>query len=303
MVRSFAEVLAAAKRLGPRIVAIAAADEIEVLEAAAQARAEGIAEPILVGRKQQINALAAEADLDLVGVEIIEEADPKVAGAIAVHLVRAGDADIVMKGRMDIADLLRAALHKEQGLRAGRLLTHVSVFELPGFDRLLFVTDAGVVPEPDLAQKAQIVQNAIDTVHQLGIPRPRVAILAALEMVNPKMPSTTDAANLAKMADRGQIRGGIVDGPLALDNAISQHSAELKGIKSPVAGRADILVTPDVESGNILAKGMTYFAGGTVASVVVGAKAPIVATGRADPSENKLASIALAVLLSHDNDR
>jgi phosphate butyryltransferase len=299
MVKSFAEILAAAKQFGPRVVAIAAADEREVLEAATQARATGIAEAVLVGRKQQIVDLAAEADLELAGFEIIDEADPKVAGAIAVHLVKSGDADIVMKGRMDMADLLRAALHRELGLRAGRLFTHISVFEIPGFDRLLFVTDAGVIPEPDLAEKAQIVQNAIDTVHQLGIPHPKVAILAALEMVNPKMPSTTDAANLSKMADRGQIKGGIVDGPLALDNAISVHSAELKGIKSPVAGRADILVTPDVESGNILAKGITYFAGGTVASVVVGATAPIVATGRADASENKLASIALAVLLCH----
>lgn len=299
MVKSFAEVLEGAKRVGPRLVAIAAAEELEILEAATEARAAGIAEPVLVGNKPVILALAAESDLSLADIEIIHEVDPKVAAAIAVHLVRSGEADIVMKGHLDTADLLRATLHRELGLRAGRLFSHISVFEIPGFERLIFVTDAGVVIEPTLEQKAQIVQNAIDTVHQLGIPEPRVAILAALEMVNPKMPSTTDAANLAKMADRGQITGGIVDGPLALDNAISERSAEVKGIKSPVAGKADILVTPDVESGNILAKGITYFAGGRMASVVVGGKAPIIAPARADPSENKLASIALAVMLSH----
>ncbi|MHB1133635.1 MAG: bifunctional enoyl-CoA hydratase/phosphate acetyltransferase [Chloroflexota bacterium] len=297
MVRNFAEMLAAAKKRGPRVVAIAAADEREILEAATEARASGIAEPILIGDRSRIQAVAAESDLLLDGVEIIHESDPKMAAAIAVHLVRSGTADIVMKGRMLTVDLLRAALHRELGLRAGRLFSHISAFEVPGFDRLLFVTDAGVVVEPTLEQKAMIVQNAIDTVRELGIAEPRVAILAALEMVNAQMPSTTDAANLAKMADRGQIRGGIVDGPLALDNAISPHSAELKGIKSPVAGRADILVTPDVESGNMLSKGMTYFAGGVSASVVVGARAPLVVTARADQSESKLASIALAVLL------
>jgi phosphate butyryltransferase len=202
---------------------------------------------------------------------------------------------------MDIADLLHAALDRDLGLRVGRLFSHVSAFEIPGFERLIFVTDAGVVIEPTLEQKVQIVQNAIDLVNQLGIEKPRVAILAALEMVNPRMPSTTDAANLAKMADRGQIKGGIVDGPLALDNAISLQSAQLKGISSPVAGNADILVAPDVESGNVLAKGITYFARGRMAAVVVGAKVPIAADARADPSESKLASIGLAVLMAHRN--
>lgn len=298
MVRSFKEILALAKDVGPKAVAIAAADEREALEAATEARRLGIAEPILVGAKSRIVEIAAESDLSLQGVEIVDEPDARVAAAIAVHLVRSGHADIVMKGRMDTGDLLRAALNRELGLRCGRLLSHISAFEIPGFDRLLFVTDAGVVIEPTLEEKAQIVQNAIDTAHRLGIAEPRVAVLAALEMVNPKMPSTIDAANLAKMCDRGQIKGGIVDGPLALDNAISAVSAQMKGIRSPVAGRADILVTPDVESGNMLAKGITYFAGASMASVVVGASAPIIATARADPSESKLASIGLAVVLS-----
>jgi phosphate butyryltransferase len=299
MARTFAEFLVEAKQLGLCRVAIAAADEQEVLQAASEARRQEIAQSVLVGDRPRIRALAAEADISLDGFEIIHETDTKQAAAIAVNLVKSGEADVVMKGRMDTADLLRVALHRELGLRAGRLFSHISAFEIPGFDRLIFVTDAGVVVEPTLEQKAQIVQNAIDTLLLLGIPNPKVAILAALEMVSSKMPSTMDAANLAKMADRGQIKGGIVDGPLALDNAINLHSAQLKGIKSPVAGQADILVTPDVESGNILAKGITYFAGGKMASVVVGAKSPLVVTGRADPSESKLASIAMASILCH----
>lgn len=299
MLRTFAEILEAARSLGPKIVAIAAADERETLEAAAEARALRIADPVLIGSRRRILKMAEDGGLALDPGAIVDEPDPKKAGALAVHLARCGEADVLMKGRMDIADLLHAVLDRELGLRVGRLLSHISAFEIPGFDRLIFVTDAGVVIEPTLEQKAQIVQNAIDTVHRLGIEKPLVAVLAALEMVNPRMPSTTDAANLAKMADRGQIRGGIVDGPLALDNAISLQSAQVKGINSPVAGKADILVAPDVESGNALAKGITYFARGRMAAVVVGAKVPIAADARADPSESKLASIGLAVLLAH----
>jgi phosphate butyryltransferase len=299
MVKTFAEILERAQQLGPKVVAIAAPQERGILEAAAEAHRLRIADPILVGDRQRIIAVAAEHDIDIAGLPIIDEPDPKVAASIAVEQVHANEADIVMKGSLDTADLLRATLNREFGLRSGRLFSHVSVFEIPGFDRLIFVSDAGVVVEPTLEQKAQIVQNAIDTAHKLGNTAPKVAILAALEMVNPKMQSTTDAANLAKMADRGQIKGGIVDGPLALDNAISEESARVKGIKSQVAGRADILIAPDLESGNILAKGIINFTGGCMASVVVGARVPIVATARSDGGESKLASIALAVLLAH----
>ncbi|MHB1005097.1 MAG: bifunctional enoyl-CoA hydratase/phosphate acetyltransferase [Chloroflexota bacterium] len=298
MVKSFDDILNGARALGPKTIAIAAADEREILEAAVEARRLGIAQPILVGDKVAITAIARANELSIEGMPIVHAPDAKRAAQAAVMLARDGTAEIIMRGRMDIAELMRTALDRVLGLRMGRLLSHLSVFEIPGFDRLLFVTDAGVVIEPTLEQKAQIVQNAIDTVHRLGIPRPLVAVLAALEMVNPKMPSTMDAANLAKMADRGQITGGIVDGPLALDNAISLQSAEVKGIVSPVAGRADILVAPDVESGNVLAKGITYFAHGRMAAVVVGGRVPIAAVSRADPSENKLASIGLAVLLT-----
>jgi len=180
----------------------------------------------------------------------------------------------------------------------GRLLTHVGIFEIPGFDRLIFISDAGVVVAPTMEQKIEIVQNAIYVAQRLGVEQPRVAILAATEMVNPKIPTTLDAANLSKMADRGQIKGGLIDGPLALDNAISLESAQIKGIKSEVAGRADILIPPDVEAANVLAKAITYFAKGNMAGVVVGGKSPIIVASRSDPHQTKLVSMALGVLLA-----
>jgi phosphate butyryltransferase len=194
---------------------------------------------------------------------------------------------------------LQAVLEKGFGLRTGRLLTHVAVFEIPGFTRLILVSDAGVVIAPTLAQRVEITQNAIDVARRLGIEEPRVAILAANEMVNPKLPITMDAASLAKMADRGQIKGGLVDGPLALDNAISPEAAEIKGIHSRVAGEADVLITPDIDSGNLLVKAITYFARGEMAGVVVGAKAPLVLASRSDSHTAKLVSIALSVLLTN----
>jgi phosphate butyryltransferase len=213
-------------------------------------------------------------------------------------MIHAEEADLVMNGRALPVELMKACLDKERGLRIGKVITDVSIFELPDFERLIFVSDVAVVVSPTLAQKVAIVQNAIDTAIELGVLEPKVAILAATEMVNPEMPANMDAANLAKMSERGQIRDGIVDGPLALDNAISLKSAQMKGIKSGVAGAADILITPDVESGNILAKALSYFAKGHMAGVVVGAKCPIVMPSRSDPPEQKLLSLALGVLLS-----
>ena len=192
----------------------------------------------------------------------------------------------------------RAALDRDKGLRIGKLISDVSVFELPDIDRLIFVSDVAIVVSPNLAQKVAIVQNAIDAAVELGVVRPKVAILAATEMVNPEMPANMDAANLSKMAERGQIRGGAVDGPLALDNAISLKAAQMKGIESEVAGAADILITPDVESGNILAKALSYFAKGQMAGVVVGAQCPIVMPSRSDPPQQKLLSLALGVYLT-----
>jgi phosphate butyryltransferase len=231
-------------------------------------------------------------------MEIIPEDDMVHAAYKAVAMIHAEEADLVMNGRALPVELMKAALDREEGLRIGRLLSDVSIFEIPDFDRLIFISDVAIVVSPNLAQKVAIVQNAIDTAIELGVQEPKVAILAATEMVNPEMPANMDAANLSKMAERGQIRGGLVDGPLALDNAISLKAAQMKGIESRVAGQADILITPDVESGNILAKALSYFAQGHMAGVVVGAECPIVMPSRSDPPEQKLLSLALGVYLT-----
>jgi phosphate butyryltransferase len=298
MIRSFAELLQRARVRGPRKVAIAAAAEKEVLLAAEDAVRQGLASCILVGSREQILRIAADHSIDLAGMAIVDEPDARRASTIVTALVSEGRAEIAMKGRVETGDFLHAVLHKESGLRMGRLLSHVAVFEIPGFDRLILVSDAGIVVAPDIEQKVEIVRNAIEVAHALGIERPRVAVLAATEMVNPRIPTTMDAANLAKMAERGQIVGGVVDGPLALDNAISAEAAGIKGISGPVAGHADILIMPDIEAGNVLAKALTYFAKGHMAGVVHGARSPLIVASRADPHETKLVSMALGILLA-----
>ncbi|MGQ9492916.1 MAG: bifunctional enoyl-CoA hydratase/phosphate acetyltransferase [Anaerolineae bacterium] len=297
-IKNFTELMAEAKKAGPKMVAVAAPHEPEILLAAQDAEREGIANCTLVGDRELVRRLAAEHQIDITKMMLIQEPEPKAAARKVMELLRMGHADLAMKGKVETADFLRAALDREMGLRVGRLFTHIAVFELPGFDRLLFVTDSGVVVAPTMEQKVEIVQNAIMVAQRLGITEPKVAILAATEMVNPKIPTTMDAANLAKMADRGQIQGGLVDGPLALDNAISPESVAIKNIKGPVAGYADILVAPDVEAGNMLAKAMTYFAKGKMAGVVVGGKSPLIVASRSDPHETKLVSIGLGVILS-----
>ena len=297
-IKTFVDLMAEARRVGPKMVAVAVPHEAEILLGAQDAQKEGIANCTLVGDRDLIRKLAAERQIDISKMMLIHEPDPKIAARKVMELLRMGHADLAMKGKLETGDFLRAALDKEFGLRVGRLFTHVAVFEVPGFDRLLFVTDSGVVVAPTLEQKVEIVQNAIMVAQCLGVKEPKVAILAATEMVNPKIPTTMDAANLAKMADRGQIQGGLVDGPLALDNAISPESVAIKGIKGPVAGVADILVAPDVEAGNMLAKAITYFAKGKMAGVVVGGKSPLIVASRSDPHETKLVSMALGVLLA-----
>ncbi|MBI4757700.1 MAG: bifunctional enoyl-CoA hydratase/phosphate acetyltransferase [Chloroflexi bacterium] len=297
-IKTFAQLMEAARKVGPMAIAIAAAHEHEVLLAAADAQSQGLATCILVGNQGLIRETAKEHNINISGMIMVAEPDPKAAARRIMELVNLGHADIAMKGKIETGDFLRAALDREAGLRTGALFTHVGVFEVPGMDRLIFISDAGVVVAPTMEQKISIVQNAINVARRLGVEQPKVAVLAATEMVNFKIPSTMDAANLSKMAERGQIQGGIVDGPLALDNAISLESAEIKGIHSPVAGQADILITPDVESGNILAKAITYFANGKMAGVVVGAKVPLVVASRSDPHETKLTSMALGVLLA-----
>jgi phosphate butyryltransferase len=297
-IRTFVELLEAARAKGPKTVAVAAGHQAEVMLASLDAEVAGLAEVILVGDGDQIQQIATAQSFDISRMEVLHYPQPWEAARKVMKLVSEGQADIAMKGRLETSDFLRAALSKELGLRTGRLFTHVAVFEIPDFDRLIFISDAGVVVAPDLEQKVQIVQNAIHVAHGLGIDLPRVAVLAATEVVNPKIPTTLDAANLSKMADRGQIRGGLVDGPLALDNAISPESARIKGIKSEVAGYADILIAPDIEAGNVLAKAITYFAQGKMAGVVVGARCPLILPSRSDTREAKLVSLALGVMLA-----
>lgn len=295
--KSFAEVLAKARGSRACKVAVAAAEDDHVLEAVLAAQEQGIAEAVLVGDKERILALAAQRGVAAEALTVVDQPEPRRAALEAVRLVSSGAAQVVMKGLIPTADFLRAVLDKEVGLRQGKqVLSHVAVLEVPGQDRLLLLSDGAMNIRPDLAQKVQILNNAVRVAHALGLERPRVAALAAVEVVNPDMPETQDAAALAKMAERGQLKGCLVDGPLALDNALSLAAAQHKGIASEVAGRADILLVPEIVAGNVLYKAATFLAGGSVAGVLIGAKAPIVLTSRADSAAAKLQSIALAVL-------
>jgi phosphate butyryltransferase len=279
-------------------VAIVGAGQRQTLHAARIARGTGLAQCILFDEPARLEAVADSEGVDLDGMEIVEQGNMVDAAYEAVAMIHAGQADLLMNGRALPVELMKAALDGEKGLRIGKLISDVSIFEIPDVERLILISDVAIIVSPGLAQKVAIVQNAIDTAIELGIEQPKVAILAATEMVNPEMPANMDAANLSKMAERGQIRGGIVDGPLALDNAMSLKAAEMKGITSRVAGRADVLITPDVESGNILAKALSYFARGRMAGVGVAAKCPIVMPSRSDPPEQKLMSLALGVYLT-----
>lgn len=296
MITSFNAVLQAVKGRPAKRVAVAVAQDETVLEAVRYAQSEKIAEFILVGDKAKIQQAATKVNIEL-HCEIIHQPDDKRAALEAVTLVSRGAADVLMKGLINTADLLRAVLDKEHGLRTGRVLSHAATFEIPGFDRLLTVTDGGMNLTPNLMQKADIIQNAVVFANALGISPAKVAVLAAVEVVNPDMQATLDAAMLSKMADRGQIKGAIVDGPLALDNAISAEAAAHKGIKTPVAGSVDVLLVPDIVSGNILGKSLLYFAKARMAGLVLGASRPIVVTSRSDTHEGKVLSIALGTLL------
>ncbi len=297
-ITNFEQLVSQAILRGPKRVAIVGADQRQTLVAITKAHEMGLAESILIGDTMRMRRIVREEGLTLPPAETITEADTRRAAEIAVQLVNEEKVDLVMNGQALPVDLMVAALDRDRGLRMGRLISDVSVFEIPGVDRLIFVSDVAIVVSPNLAQKAAIVQNAVEVAQEMGIETPRVAILAATEMVNPDLPANLDAANLAKMGDRGQIRDAIIDGPLAMDNAISVEAAAMKGIRSPVAGQADILIAPDVESANILAKAIVYFAKGKMAGVVVGAKCPLVMPSRSDPPEQKLVSLALGVYLA-----
>lgn len=282
------------RQRAPRRMAIAAAGDLPVLQAAVAAYREGIAQPILCGNRQQITAVARQNDLDIAPFELIETGSDLEAVAMAVSLVRDGRADLLMKGLVQTADLLRGVLHKETGLPNSGTLSHVAAIDCAPLNRTLLLTDCAVCTYPDLKTKVQIVRNAVAVAHGLGLECPIVAPLAAVEVVNPAMPATLDAAALAQMNCRGQLEGCIVDGPLALDVAISPEAAAHKGLRSQGAGQADILLFHNIEAGNSTYKALTVVAGCLVGGVVMGAAAPIVLTSRADSPESKLFSIALA---------
>ncbi len=297
-IRNFKELLETARACGPKTVVAAGAQQVSVLKALAAAQELGLAHPILVGDEKQIERVAAECQVDITGMEVVHEPNIRLASRRAMTLVAEGRAHVAMKGKVDTATFLRAALDRELGLRTGHLLSHVAVFDMKSLGRLLLISDAGVNIAPTLEQKADIVRNAVWVAHKLGIRMPHVAVLASTETVNPRIPANVEAAALAKMADRKQITGALVDGPLALDNAISPSAAEDKGISSRVAGRADVLISPDIEAGNVLVKAIVYFARHPMAGVVVGSKVPLILPSRSDTYESKLDSLALGVVMA-----
>lgn len=279
-----------------KTVAVAVAEDHEVIEAVAKAIKLQLAQFRLYGNQEKIMGMLQEHGLQTSEhVEVIAAMSNAEAAELSVKAVRNGEADVLMKGNIPTANILKAVLNKEWGLRKGSVLSHVAAFEVPNYDRLIFVTDAAMNIAPDVTQKAAIIQNTVEVAQAIGIDLPKVAPIAAVEVVNPAMRATIDAAMLTQMNRRGQIKDCIVDGPLALDNAVSQIAAEHKGIVSDVAGKADILLVPTIEAGNVLYKSLVYFADAKVGAMIAGAKAPIVLTSRADSAETKVYSLALAV--------
>lgn len=297
MIRNFEEIYARVKSLPLRKVAVAAAEDEPVLEAVDHAKKEKIADAVLVGDEEKIREIAANLNIDLEGTEIIDEKNPAEAALICAKLVSSGKADMMMKGMIDTKNFLRAVLNKEFGLRTGRLITHVGVFDIPAYDRLLFITDSAFTMYPNLDQKVQIIENAVDLAHSLGIEDPKVAPVCAVEVVNPDMPATVDAAALTEMNEKGEIKGCTVYGPLAMDNALDEEAARHKKIDNPVAGHADIFMMANIEAGNGVYKILTFCVkdekhGG----ILMGAAAPVIVTSRADSFMSKVNSIALASL-------
>ena len=292
----FDRLLEAARALSAIPTAVIAPEEPDALGGALLAAAQTLIDPILIGDRALIEAAAEEGGHDLGGARIVDIASHRAAAAHGIAMINDGQAAAVMKGHLHTSTLLGEVVKRDGGLRTSRLLSHVFVMDVPGLDRVLMITDAAVNIAPDLKAKADIVKNALDLALALGVAEPKVAVLSAVETVNPAIPSTLEAAALAKMAERGQIKGGLVDGPLAMDNAISLAAAETKGIRSPVAGRADVLIAPNMEAGNMIAKELSYLAHAESAGIVVGARCPVILTSRADGEKARLASCAVAAL-------
>jgi phosphate acetyltransferase len=292
----YERLIARAKQVPAAITVVAHPCDETSLRGAVEAAEAGIIVPILVGPAEKIAAVAQRHGLDISRFEVVDAPHSDAAAAKAVQLIREGKGELLMKGSLHTDELMRAVASSQTGLRTARRISHVFIMDVPTYPETLFITDAAINIFPDLEAKRDIVQNAIDLFTQVGLGTPRVAILSAVETVTPKIPSTIDAAALCKMAERGQITGGILDGPLAFDNAIDPQAAEIKGIKSAVAGHAQILVVPDLEAGNMLAKNLTFLARADAAGIVLGARVPIILTSRADSVRARMASCAAAVL-------
>lgn len=286
--------------LGPVPTAVVYPCSRDALAGAMQAYAAGLITPILIGPQAMITDISAAENIDLGSCQIEDVTEPAAAAQHAAAMVREGRAEALMKGSQHTDELMSVIVSRAAGLRTARRISHVFVMVIPGHERLLLITDAAINIAPDLIVKADIVRNAIDVAHAIGIAEPRIALLSAVETVNPGIPSTVDAAALRDMARRGEIAGGIVDGPLAFDNAISVEAARIKGISSPVSGRVDILVVPALEAGNILYKSLVYLGAAVAAGVVLGARVPVILTSRADSPESRTASAAVACLIAHE---
>ena len=295
----YERLISATRGLPPLATAVAHPCDETSLRGVLEAAEAKIIVPILVGPKERIRGLAKSLDLDIAGIDIVDVPHSQAAADKAVEIVRNGGAELLMKGSLHSDEILAAVTRRETGLRTARRISHVFVMDVPTHPHTLFITDAAVNIAPDLPAKRDIIQNAIDLYAGLGLGVPKVAILSAVETINPGIPSTIDAAALCKMADRGQIVGGELDGPLAFDNAISPEAARIKGIKSPVAGQAQILVVPDLEAGNMLAKNLSFLSRADAAGIVLGARVPIILTSRADNVRTRMASCAVAMLMAH----
>jgi phosphate acetyltransferase len=295
----YEQLLVRCRSLEPVVTAVAHPCEATALAGAIDAAANGLITPILVGPSAKIQEIASQNRIDLGRARIVDAPHSHGSAAAAVALVRKGEAELLMKGSLHTDELLGAVVARETGLRTARRLSHVFIMDVPTYHKVLIVTDAAINIAPTLEDKADICQNAIDLAVQLGLSKPKVAILAAVETINSKMPATIDAAALCKMAERGQITDGLLDGPLAFDNAISKEAAATKKIHSEVAGDPDILLAPDLEAGNILAKQLTFLANADSAGIVLGARVPIILTSRADSVRSRIASCAVAMLSAH----
>jgi len=293
-VNSFNKLIQVAKETSCKRIAVVMAEESSVLKAVERARKEGMVEAILFGKEEEIRKVAIKAEISLQNYEIVNVLSPQKAAYKSVRFAREGKFDMIMKGNIKTADLFKTVLDKDTGLRIGRTLNVVSLFEIPGYNRLIMAAGGAIIINPTLKQKVDMINNCVEVTDSLGWENPLTAIIAGIEVVNPKMPATVEAAILSKMYDRGQIKGTVVDGPFAIDNAISVEAARIKHISSPVAGKADILIMPNIEVGNIFYKTLVFLGGARVAPTVAGAAVPIVITSRADTEDTRLYSIALS---------